>query len=287
MADDKAAPEQYQVPHPSETLEFVTSIVVQPQAEHIEFASRDCSDDVHPKFKPMPASDSSSTDHMARLNHLIHISNESVDAEHRMTIRDALRLYPKAIGWSMLLSLTIVMEGYDLTIVNSFYAFPEFKKAYGEQVGDNDYQISTAWQSGLTNGAIVGEILGLLFNGHLTERFGYRKSLIYALLALIVFIFLAVFAFNIGMLMASEVLCGLSWGVFQTLSTTYAAEIMPVALRAYLTSNVNLCWLIGQIIGTGVLRGLINLQSEWSYRIPFSLQCQFSFAKLASRTANT
>ena len=35
-------------------------------------------------------------------------------------------------------------------------------------------------------------------------------------------------------------------GVFQTLSTTYAAEVMPVALRAYLTSNVNMCWLIGQ-----------------------------------------
>jgi SP family general alpha glucoside:H+ symporter-like MFS transporter len=130
----------------------------------------------------------------------------------------------------------------------------------------------------LTNGAVIGEILGLLFNGHLTERFGYRRTLIYALLALISFIFLAVFAFNIGMLMASEVLCGLSWGVFQTLSTTYAAEIMPVALRAYLTSNVNLCWLIGQIIGTGVLRGLINLQSKWSYRLPFSLQCEFNFA---------
>jgi MFS transporter, SP family, general alpha glucoside:H+ symporter len=90
--------------------------------------------------------------------------------------------------------------------------------------------------------------------------------------ALCIFIFLAFFAFNIGLLMASKVLCGLSWGVFQTLSTTYAAEIMPVALRAYLTSNVNLCWLIGQIVGTGVLRGLINLQSEWSYRIPFALQ---------------
>ncbi|PMD44563.1 sugar transporter [Hyaloscypha variabilis F] len=214
----------------------------------------------------------SSADHIARLNHLIDASNEGVEAEHRMPLRDALRLYPKAIGWSILLSLTIVMEGYDLTIINGFYAFPEFKKAYGERVGDNDYQITTAWQSGLTNGAVVGEILGLLFNGHLTERFGYRRTLIFALLALISFIFLAVFAFNIGMLMASEVLCGLSWGVFQTLSTTYAAEIMPVALRAYLTSNVNLCWLIGQIIGTGVLRGLIDLQSKWSYRIPFSLQ---------------
>jgi MFS transporter, SP family, general alpha glucoside:H+ symporter len=132
-------------------------------------------------------------------------------------------------------------------IINSFYAFPEFKKAYGEMEPGGDYQITTAWQSALTNGAIVGEIFGLLFNGHLTERFGYRYTLMGALVALCIFIFLAFFAFNIGLLMASEVLCGLSWGVFQTLSTTYAAEIMPVALRAYLTSNVNLCWLIVQV----------------------------------------
>lgn len=270
MADGKAESHE---PHPSEALEFVTSsVAAQPQAQHLEYAARDGSDDIESRVKSTPPTEKSSTDNIARINQLIDSSNVSVEAEHRMTIRHALVLYPKAILWSMLLSLTIVMEGYDLTIVNSFYAFPEFKMAYGEQVSSGDYQVTTAWQSGLTNGAIVGEILGLLFNGHLTERFGYRKTLIGALMALIAFIFLAVFAFNIDMLMASEVLCGLSWGVFQTLSTTYAAEIMPVALRAYLTSNVNLCWLIGQIIGTGVLRGLINLQSQWSYRIPFSLQ---------------
>ena len=51
---------------------------------------------------------------------------------------------------------------------------------------------------------------------------------------------------------------------------------MPVALRAYLTSNVNMCWLMGQIIGVGVIRGLIHNSSEWSYRIPFGLQWAFA-----------
>lgn len=47
---------------------------------------------------------------------------------------------------------------------------------------------------------------------------------------------------------------------------------MPVSLRAYLTSNVNLCWLIGQCIGLGVLRGTVAWRTEWSYRVPFGLQ---------------
>lgn len=51
---------------------------------------------------------------------------------------------------------------------------------------------------------------------------------------------------------------------------------MPVALRAYLTSSVNLCWLIGQLCGVAVIRGLVNNTSQWSYRIPFALQWAFA-----------
>jgi MFS transporter, SP family, general alpha glucoside:H+ symporter len=244
------------VPHPSEVFEFATT-ALQPHMQNMEFITT-----------PDHLDDESRTSASSFMGG----AESGVKAEHQLTIRAALPLYVKAIGWSVLLSLTIVMEGYDLTIINGFYALPQFQKAYGEPDGKGGYQVTTAWQSALTNGAIVGEIFGLLFNGHLTEKFGYRYTLIGALVGLCIFIFLAFFAYNIGLLMASEVLCGLSWGAFQTLSTTYASEIMPVALRAYLTSNVNLCWLIGQITGAGVLRGLIDIQSQWSYRIPFALQ---------------
>jgi MFS transporter, SP family, general alpha glucoside:H+ symporter len=54
-------------------------------------------------------------------------------------------------------------------------------------------------------------------------------------------IFLLFFAKNIGMLMAGEILCGIPWGAFQTLTTTYAAEVAPIILRPYLTTFVNMC----------------------------------------------
>jgi len=38
----------------------------------------------------------------------------------------------------------------------------------------------------------------------------------------------------------AEILCGIPWGVFQTLTITYASEVCPVALRGYLTTYVNL-----------------------------------------------
>jgi MFS transporter, SP family, general alpha glucoside:H+ symporter len=50
---------------------------------------------------------------------------------------------------------------------------------------------------------------------------------------------------------------------------------MPVALRGYLTGSVNLYWVIGQLLGQGVIRGLAHNKSERSYRIPFGLQWAF------------
>lgn len=53
-------------------------------------------------------------------------------------------------------------------------------------------------------------------------------------------------------------------GVFQTLTTAYASEVAPVPLRPYLTTYVNLCWVIGQLIASGVLRGVLSLEGQWA-----------------------
>lgn len=55
-------------------------------------------------------------------------------------------------------------------------------------------------------------------------------------------VFLPVFATGLPMLTAGVFICGIPWGVFQTLTTAYAAEICPLPLRAHLTSFVNICW---------------------------------------------
>lgn len=59
------------------------------------------------------------------------------------------------------------------------------------------------------------------------------------------------------------------------MSTAYAAEVLPVNLRPYLTSNINMCWLLGQLCGVGVVYAFLDSQSEWAYRIPFGLQWAF------------
>jgi MFS transporter, SP family, general alpha glucoside:H+ symporter len=85
-------------------------------------------------------------------------------------------------------------------------------------------------------------------------------------------LFIVFFAPTVGVLVAGELLCGLAWGVFAIVGPAYASEVCPTNLRGYLTIYVNLCWAMGQFIAAGVVEGLVNVQSQWSYRVPFAIQ---------------
>ncbi|EGD98642.1 maltose permease [Trichophyton mentagrophytes] len=196
----------------------------------------------------------------------------ATDKERKMTLLQGIRLYPKALAWSILISTCIVMEGYDISLISNFYAFRQFNQKFGVRLEDGTYQVPAPWQAGLSNGAAVGEIFGLFLNGWVSERFGYRWTILGSLAWLAAFISLFFTAQNVQTLLAGEILCGIPWGVFQTLTITYASEVCPVALRGYLTTYVNLCWGLGQLIGIGVIRSMLDREDEWSFRIPYALQ---------------
>jgi SP family general alpha glucoside:H+ symporter-like MFS transporter len=73
-------------------------------------------------------------------------------------------------------------------------------------------------------------------------------------------------------LLIGQILLGVPWGVFQTLPISYAAEVCPTYLRPILTSFVNICWALGKLISSGLLRGMLVRTDQWGYRIPFALQ---------------
>ncbi|KAG5297983.1 trehalose transporter [Histoplasma ohiense] len=196
----------------------------------------------------------------------------ATDKEQRMTLLQGLKLYPKAAAWSVLISTCIVMEGYDVCLVNNFYAFPQWNQKYGVQLENGNYQVPAMWQAALSNGAVVGEIIGLFINGWASERFGYRYTIVTCLLFLAGFITIFFTAARVEALLVGEILCGIPWGVFQTLCVSYATEVCPVALRSYLTTYVNFCWGLGQLLGIGVLQAMLSRPDEWSYRIPYALQ---------------
>lgn len=171
--------------------------------------------------------------------HLTLEAKHANDSEKAMTLAQAFPLYKKAMAFSVLFSTAIVMEGYDTALIGAFYAFPLFQRRYGEFVdAEISHQIPARWQAGLSNGALVGEILGLAAAGIIVDRFGYKKTMLCSLIIMVGFIFIPFFSQSLVTLLIGDILQGIPWGVFQTMTTAYASEVCPVKLRAYLTTYV-------------------------------------------------
>ena len=59
----------------------------------------------------------------------------ATEKEQKMTLMQGIRLYPKAIAWSMLISTCIVMEGYDICLINNFCRCHGFLDPVGSRDG--------------------------------------------------------------------------------------------------------------------------------------------------------
>ncbi|KAK7425782.1 hypothetical protein QQZ08_007758 [Neonectria magnoliae] len=59
------------------------------------------------------------------------------------------------------------------------------------------------------NGGMVGQIVGLCINGWISDRFGYRKSILGPQCLMIALIFILFFAQNIQTILAGKLLPGI------------------------------------------------------------------------------
>ncbi|ERS95175.1 hypothetical protein HMPREF1624_08386 [Sporothrix schenckii ATCC 58251] len=198
-----------------------------------------------------------------------------MDVDTNLTVRQAVRVYRKAIFWCLVTSACVIMEGYDMILIGNFFAYPAFAAKYGQFVDEHgQHQLTAAWMAALANAAPVGCFVGTALNGHLVARHGHKRVLLAALAVLSAFICLTFFAPTITVLLVGELLCGLPWGIFASSAPAYASELLPTALRSYLTSWTNMCFILGQLIAAAVLATLVNRRpdDEWAFRIPFALQ---------------
>jgi len=202
---------------------------------------------------------------------LVANAKNATDGEHVMTVWQGVKKYRKAMFWSVVFSLCIVMDGYDLGFAGTLYAHPAFQAQFGEPYKDG-YQISAAWQTGFHVTGKVGNMIGVLLDGYFSERLGRRTVSLVTLVMLAGLIFMQFFAKTLPVFLVGRFLAGVPIGVFQAAANTYAAEVCPTVLRSYLTTYVCLCWVMGQFICAGVTYELSKLHNEWGWRIIIAVQ---------------
>lgn len=195
----------------------------------------------------------------------------AIQAEHELTFTQACRLYPRAIFWSAFVSLGVIMLAFDPQLLGNLYATPQFQRDFGYPY-DGGYIISAAWQTGLSMGNPVGQVVGALFAAYPMDLFGRKRTFAACVALTGALVFIQFFARSLAVLLVGELLGGLVLGCYVVIAPAYASEVCPVALRGHLTSYVNLCFVMGQLIANGVTAGTQTMGDHWAYSLPFALQ---------------
>jgi hypothetical protein len=85
-------------------------------------------------------------------------ADEATRKEHDLSVKAAVKLYTKAIIYSLVFSLAVIMEGYDTSLIGTFFGFTPFLDRYGDQFdpqSPGSRIVSARWQSIITIGAQV------------------------------------------------------------------------------------------------------------------------------------
>lgn len=196
---------------------------------------------------------------------------EAIQNEHNLGFWEAVQLYPSAVGWSMFVSIGVIMLAFDPQLLGNLYATPQFQRDFGYEF-NGEYIISAPWQTGLSMGNPVGQVVGALVSAYPMDKFGRKWTFGVCVMLTAALVFIQFFARSLPVLLVGELLGGLVLGCYVVIAPAYASEVCPLALRGHLTSYTNLCFVMGQLLANGVTAGTSKLTDHWAYSIPFALQ---------------
>ncbi|KAI4593778.1 hypothetical protein KJ359_009060 [Pestalotiopsis sp. 9143b] len=199
------------------------------------------------------------------------VLTEAINQEHELGFIEAVKLYPQAVGWSAFVSIGVIMLAFDPQLLGNLYATPQFQRDFGYEY-NGEYIISAPWQTGLSMGNPIGQVVGALISAYPMDLFGRKYTFAACVILTAGLVFIQFFARSLPVLLVGELIGGLVLGCYVVIAPAYASEVCPLALRAHLTSYTNLCFVMGQLLANGVTAGTSKLDDHWAYSIPFALQ---------------
>jgi len=121
--------------------------------------------------------------------------------------------------------------------------------------------------------ALLGMMVGALTLAPFADRYGRKKILLAALLALTISVFSIIFVSNVAQLIAARFVTGLAIGSILASSTTVAAEFAPKKIRAVVVAFT----VLGYSVGATIVGPITNIILEfYDWRIIFVFGAGFT-----------
>ncbi|KAI9842602.1 MAG: hypothetical protein M1837_007040 [Sclerophora amabilis] len=207
-------------------------------------------------------------------------ARDATGMEHALTVSEAMRLHGPALRWSFLFSLGVVMAGFDPQLVATLIAIPQFQKDFGARLADGSYVVQAKWQSAFNLGVPVGQLIGSFGAGYPLEKIGRKWTFAICCVVSCAAVALQTSSQSKPPILVAELINGVVLGAYLVIAPTYISEVTPVVFRGIGAAFINLSFIIGQLVASGILAGTQARPDRWSYGIPFACQWIFPIGAL-------
>ncbi|KAI0381419.1 general substrate transporter [Hypomontagnella monticulosa] len=191
-----------------------------------------------------------------------------------MQLSSILQKPPGYVVASILCSLGGFLFGIDTGIIGPVTVMDEFKKYTGNP-------------SPTIHGLIVSSILipaaiSSFFAGRVADALGRPRGIAIGSLIFGIGAALEAASMHIAMFIVGRIVEGIGEGLYLGTLIVYICEISPPRTRAVLTTGPQLITTFGLMTGFFTCYGTANIQSSFSWRLPFVLLAGYSFVFSAS-----
>ncbi|KAH6683095.1 putative MFS sugar transporter [Halenospora varia] len=188
---------------------------------------------------------------------------------------EALEAAEKERGYGGLLAAysCAAIYGYDSIANNATLAMPAFQLYFGHvNPATGSLYLDSIWTSLWSSMSGVGQILGSVIAGPLSQLIGRRHAAMACGAVSLVGVALQYIAMSKGLLLAGKVINGGAVGGLLSVGSTYASEISPPRLRGVFLSGLAFFGVAMQCVGLGVIRSFVPDLTPRAFRISFALQ---------------
>ncbi|CAK7225110.1 hypothetical protein SCUCBS95973_005748 [Sporothrix curviconia] len=187
----------------------------------------------------------------------------------RMAARtDTLRTNYKAVLWSLLFMLPVILVGYSQNLVVSLLAQPQFQERFSAQEDD----FGAVWMLAVQMCSVGSSMLGGMTVGWLSSQYSVRLIMAVSLVCFLGCSFINFLAPSMLFILMGTLLQGLCCGGFGTLASTYITDVCTPSISHVMTGMISCCWVLGQLSSYGVLWLTVNVEGSRAYQIPMALQ---------------